>query len=106
MLVNCVAYRDGKKVADIAKEDIHKYVGKPGTFVWVALKDPEPRELLEMQREFGLHELAVEDASYGHQRPKLEEYGDSLFAVVHTVEYPGHELNVGEVAIFAGKNYV
>ena len=106
MLVNCAAYRDGRKVADIPKEDIHKYLGEPGTFVWVALKDPDPAELDEMQREFGLHELAVEDARYGHGRPKLEEYGDSLFAVVQTVEYVDDELMVGEVSIFAGKNYV
>ena len=106
MLVNCAAYRDGKKVADIGKEEIHKYLDEPGTFVWVALRDPAPEELDEMARAFDLHELAVEDARYGHQRPKLEEYGESLFAVVHTVEYEGEELNVGELAIFVGKNYV
>ncbi|MGH8635052.1 MAG: magnesium/cobalt transporter CorA, partial [Burkholderiales bacterium] len=65
-----------------------------------------PEELTEMQSQFGLHELAVEDASHGHQRPKLEEYGDSLYAVVHTVEATGDELNVGEVSIFAGRNYL
>ncbi len=106
MLVNCAAYRDGKKVADIAREDIHKYLREPGTFVWVALKDPTPEELDEMRREFGLHELAVEDARHGHGRPKLEEYGDSLFAVMKTVEYEGDELTVGEISIFVGKNYV
>ena len=106
MLVACVAYREGQKLAEIPKQDIHKYLGEPGTFVWVALKDPEAKELDEMQLQFGLHELAVEDARYGHQRPKLEEYGDSIFAVVHTVEYDGDELNVGEVSIFAGPNYV
>src|SRR5262245_27354428 len=106
MLINCAAYREGKKLADIPREDIHKYLREPGAFVWVALKDPEPSELEEMQREFGLHELSVEDARFGHQRPKLEEYGDSLFAVVHTVEYVEDELNVGEVSIFVGKNYV
>ena len=106
MLINCVAYRDGKRLDDIPKADIHKYLREHGTFVWVALKDPAPDELDEMQREFGLHELAVEDARYGHGRPKLEEYGDSLFAVVHTVEYLDDELNVGEVNIFVARNYV
>ena len=100
-----MAYRDGKRIGDIPKEDIHKYLREPGAFVWVALKDPAPEELDEMQREFGLHELAVEDARYGHGRPKLEEYGDSLFAVVHTVELQGEELKVGEVSIFVGPNY-
>lgn len=106
MLINCAAYQDGKKLGDIRKEEIHDYLKRPGCFVWVALKDATSDELLEMQNEFGLHELAVEDARHGHQRPKLEEYGDSLFAVVHTVESGGEELKVGEVNIFVGHNYV
>jgi magnesium transporter len=106
MLVNCVAYQDGRKLADIRKEDIHVYLDRPGCFVWVALRDATAQELAEMQKQFGLHELAVEDASHGHQRPKLEEYGDALFAVVHTVEEAGGELFCGEVSIFIGKNYV
>lgn len=106
MLINCAAYQDGKKLGDIRKQDIHDYLSRPGCFVWVALKDAAHEELAEMQKEFGLHELAVEDASHGHQRPKLEEYGDSLFAVVHTVETAGEALNVGELHIFVGKNYV
>jgi magnesium transporter len=106
MLINCAAYQDGRKLGDIRKEEIHDYLSRPGSFVWVALKDATADELAEMQREFGLHELAVEDARHGHQRPKLEEYGDSLYAVVHTVEKVGEELNVGELSIFVGSNYV
>jgi magnesium transporter len=106
MLINCVAYQEGKKLSDIPVEDISEYLKQPDCFVWVALRDPEPAELATMQHEFDLHELAVEDASRGHQRPKLEEYGDSVFAVVHTVNVNGDELCSGEVAIFAGTNYV
>jgi magnesium transporter len=106
MLVNCVAYQDGAKLADIPKEDISEYVKRPDCFVWVALKDPTPEELAEMQDEFGLHELAVEDARHGHQRPKIEEYGKSLFAVLQTLEFRGDELNVGEVDVFVGPNYI
>lgn len=86
MLVNCVAYQDGRKLADIAPDEIGQYVSRPECFVWVALKDPEPAELASMQREFGLHQLAVEDALHGHQRPKIEEYGASLFVALHTLE--------------------
>jgi magnesium transporter len=82
MLVNCVAYQEGNKLCDISKEDISEYVKRPDCFVWVALKDPTPAELEEMREEFGLHELAVEDALHGRQRPKIEEYGNSLFAVI------------------------
>jgi magnesium transporter len=106
MLINCVAYQDGKKLADMSIEAISDYVERPDCFVWVALRDASPDELSEMQREFGLHELAVEDARRGHQRPKIEEYGDSLFAVVHTVDLIDAQLVQGEVAIFAGANYV
>ncbi len=106
MLVNCVAYEEGKKLADITQREIHEYLKRPGCFVWVALKDAEGPELETMQQEFGLHELAVEDARHGHQRPKIEEYGDELFAVLHTVELSGDELNVGEVDVFVGPNYV
>ena len=106
MLINCAAYQNGKKLGDIRQDEIHNYLSRPGCFVWVALKDSTPEELSEMQIQFGLHELAVEDARQGHQRPKLEEYGDSLFAVVHTVEMAGDELKVGELSIFAGRNYL
>jgi len=107
MLVNCVAYQDGRKLADIDKREISDYLKRPGCFVWVALAEATPEELLEMQEEFDLHELAVEDARHGHQRPKIEEYGDSLFVVMHTVEFtPTDEIKVGEVAIFVGRNYV
>src|SRR5881409_3501709 len=106
MLVNCVAYQEGRKLADIPKEEISEYVKRPDCFVWVAIKDPEPAEIDEMRDEFGLHELAVEDAHHGHQRPKIEEYGDSLFAVLHTIELSGEELNLGEVNIFVGPNYI
>ena len=106
MLVNCVAYQDGRKLADIPKEEIGNYVKRPGCFVWVALFEPSPDDLQQMREQFGLHELAVEDASHGHQRPKLEEYGDSLFAVLQSVELKGDEMQVGELEIFVGPNYV
>lgn len=106
MLINCVAYQDGKKLDNIPVEEISDYLQLKNCFVWVALKDAEPGELEQMQEEFSLHELAVEDAHVGHQRPKIEEYGDSLFAVMHTVELIDNQLNVGEVDVFVGENYV
>ena len=106
MLINCVAYQEGKKLSDIPVEDISEYLKQPDTFVWVAQRDPAPADIMLMQEEFGLHELAVEDALRGHQRPKIEEYGDSLFVVVQIVELAGDELNIGQLAVFAGENYV
>ena len=106
MLINCVAYEEGRKLADIDKRDIRNYLQRPGCFVWVALRDATDEELAEMQDEFDLHPLAVEDARHGHQRPKIEEYGDLLFVVMNTVEVVGDELKLGEVDIFVGRNYV
>jgi magnesium transporter len=106
MLVNCVAYQEGRKLADIDKREISNYLARPDCFVWVALKDATDAELEEMREEFGLHELAVEDARHGHQRPKIEEYGDSLFVVLNTLEVTGDEFRIGEIDIFVGRNYV
>jgi magnesium transporter len=106
MLIGCVAYQDGKKLGDISVAQIQEYLHRPRCFVWVALNDPSSAELAEMQTAFELHPLAVEDALVGHQRPKIEEYGDSLFAVLHLVEPAEGEYRVGELAIFAGPNYV
>jgi len=107
MLINCVAYENGARLADIPIAEISEYLRRPGCFVWVALKDATDAELTTMQAEFGLHELAIEDARHGHQRPKVEEYGDTLFAVVHTVEMTAaDELLTGEVDIFVGANFV
>jgi magnesium transporter len=106
MIINCVAYQNGRKLADIRVSEISSYIARPDCFVWVGLKDPEPAELKTMQHEFGLHELAVEDAHHGHQRPKIDEYDGSLFVVLHLIELKNDELNVGEMAIFAGPKYV
>lgn len=106
MLINCTVYQEGAKLRDISVAEISDYVSHPDCFVWVALRDAEPAELEEMQIEFGLHELAVEDARHGHQRPKIEEYGESLFTVMKPLEIVDGALTVGEVAVFAGKNYV
>ena len=107
MLIACAAYEDGNKLADCPIDAISEFVSKPGCFVWVALKDAGEDELAKMQEEFGLHDLAVEDARQGHQRPKIEEYGDTLFAVLHTVELSAtDQLVVGEVDVFVGPNFV
>jgi magnesium transporter len=107
MLINCAVYRQGRKLADIPVEQISDHLSQPGSFVWVALRDASHDELALMQEEFDLHDLAIEDALHGHQRPKIEEYGHTVFTVLHLVEYtPTDELRLGEVHIFAGPNFV
>ncbi len=106
MLINCVAYREGKKLNDISIEEISDYLIIPGCFVWVALQNAELAELEKMHEEFDLHALAIEDAWHSHQRPKIEEYGDSVFAVMQLLEMDGDQLVIGEVDVFVGINYV
>lgn len=106
MLINCVAYQEGKKLKDIAAEEISDYLIIPDCFVWVALQDATLMELEKMREEFDLHALAVEDSWHSHQRPKIDEYGDSLFGVMHLVKMTEDELKVGEVDVFVGLNYV
>ena len=73
----------------------------------MALLEPDARALDLMQAEFNLHPLAIEDARHGHQRPKIEEYGEVLCVVLHMIEQPSDgQLLVGEVAVFVGRNYI
>ncbi len=106
MLINCVAYQEGKKLKDVSVDEISDYLEIPDCFVWVALQDAELAELETMREEFDLHPLAVEDAWHSHQRPKIDEYGDSLFGVMHLVKMTDDELTIGEVDVFVGLNYV
>ena len=106
MLISCVVYKGGHKVADIGIEEVQQYVSRPDHLVWVALRERDADTLDKLRQQLGLHPLAVEDARNGHQRPKVEDYGDSLFAVMQIIEPDGAELRVGEMAVFAGRNYV
>jgi magnesium transporter len=108
MIVNCAAYADGRRVADIDLEAVSDYVAKEGHFVWVGLHEPSEDVLKKLQDELGLHELAIEDAHCAHQRPKLEEYGSCLFVVLRTATCDASENTVafGETHIFVGERYV
>ena len=106
MIINCVAYQDGRKLADLSINEIPQYMSRKDSFVWVALKDPDSQELADIQAVFDLHPLAVEDAHHGHQRPKIDEYGESLFVVLHMIDYADGELVRGEVDVFVGPKYV
>jgi magnesium transporter len=105
MLVNCVAYNEGKPRA-ITLDEISDALQDPNGFVWVGLHEPDEPLLEKLQQEFGLHELAVEDAHKAHQRTKIEVYGDSLFIVVHTGQTVEHKIVFGETHMFLGRNYL
>ncbi len=103
MVVNCVAYKDGKRLGETTVDEISDVLEQDGTFVWVGLLEPDAEILLKMQAEFGLHELAVEDARTAHQRPKLEEYGESLFLVLQTAQWSDDGMHLGETHLFVGQ---
>lgn len=106
MLINCVAYQDGVKLTNLPIDEISDYLQRPECLVWVELRDADDAELEKMQEEFGLHDLVVEDARHGYQRPKIEEYDESLFVALHTLGVTDSNLDVGEVHIFVGRNFV
>ena len=107
MVVNCVAYDDqGRRLPDITLDQISDVLQRPDAFVWVGLHEPDEPLLDKLQEEFGLHDLAVEDAHHAHQRPKIEVYGDSLFIVVHTAQEVNGRLQFGETHIFLGPRYL
>ncbi|MCX5047384.1 MULTISPECIES: magnesium/cobalt transporter CorA [unclassified Streptomyces] len=115
-VVNCVTYRDGVRVpggSDLV--DAVERVRKKGDgFVWLGLHEPTDQEFAGIAELFDLHPLAVEDAVEAHQRPKLERYGETLFAVFKTVCYVEHEeltatsevVNTGEIMLFVGEDFV
>ncbi len=106
-IVNCAAYSEGKRIADVTLSDVHNVLKKKDQFVWIGLHEPSENILLEVQKEFGLHELAVEDAHTAHQRPKLEQYGNSIFVVLRTAQMnSGHHVELGETHFFVGTNFI
>jgi len=107
MLVNCVLYgKDGRKLRDIGVDEIGTALAQNEGFVWVGLHEPDEPLLDRLQHQFGLHELAIEDAHRAHQRTKIETYGDSLFIAVHTAQTVEHRVAFGETHLFVGHNYL
>jgi magnesium transporter len=107
-IVDLAVYRDGKRDGDVSLEHAFEARKAPGTLVWIGLHEPTADEFDSVAREFGLHELAVKDAMSGHQRPKLEVYGDDqLFVVLKSARYFEPDvLEFGEILIFVGDQYV
>jgi magnesium transporter len=105
-LVNCAAYADGRKLGPVEIDDISEILRFPGQFVWIGLHEPSEAVLRKIQGEFGLHDLAVEDALRAHQRPKVEEYGDSMFVVMRTAQLSGDTIEFGETHLFVGPRYL
>jgi magnesium transporter len=109
MIVDCAAYADGKRrEGDLSLQRAGAAAREPGTFVWVGVFEPSEVEFKAVAAEFGLHELAIEDAVRAHQRPKLEDYGETIHMVVKPARYvdPKEVIEVGELSIFIASGFV
>ncbi|MFG2223594.1 magnesium and cobalt transport protein CorA [Streptomyces sp. NPDC048644] len=115
-VVNCVVYEDGVRQRGDHPADVAiRRVRESGSgFVWIGLHEPSESEFAGIVELFGLHPLAVEDAVYARQRPKLEQYDGSLFTVFKTVRYVEHDqltdtsevVDTGEIMVFTGADFV
>lgn len=106
-VVNCAAYAGGVR-AEVSIDAIDAVLQQRDRFVWLGLYEPDEALLRRVQRQFHLHDLAIEDAYNAHQRPKLEQYEHSLFIVLRTAQMSGSpsRLEFGETHVFLGPNYV
>src|SRR6187399_1035531 len=96
MIVDCAEYCHGKRVAKVEVAHIKEVLKEPNKFVWIGMQEPDEAMLKTIQLEFGLHDLAIEDALRAHQRPKIETYGDTLFVVLRTVQMKERHVELGE----------
>jgi magnesium transporter len=109
VIVNCAAYEQGARCAKgLGVAEVREAARKDGVFAWVGVFQPTREELESIAAEFGLHELAVEDALKAHQRPKAELYDDTLFVVVKTAHYvdSNEVIEVGELMLFVNPSFI
>ena len=107
-IVDNAIYRDGARLSlPVTLDQTFEELRDHGGFAWIGLYRPTEEELRAVANEFTLHPLAVEDALVGHQRPKLERYGDVLFVVLRSARYldAPEEVEFGEVHLFIGPNF-
>jgi magnesium transporter len=105
-VVACGVYLEGKRIADIPIDEAGKWVHQPGHVVWIGLYEPDLELLHRLRHQFGLHPLAIEDAEQAHQRPKIEQYGESLFIVARTAQIVDDRIAYGETHLFVGQGFV
>ncbi|GLS29279.1 magnesium transporter [Mesorhizobium albiziae] len=105
-IVASSVYAAGHRVADIPVDEAGEWAAKEGHFVWIGLLEPDRDLLLRVQRQFHLHDLAIEDAEHPHQRPKVEQYGDALFIVARTAQLFEGRVTFGETHLFVGSGYI
>ncbi|WP_210506183.1 magnesium and cobalt transport protein CorA [Naasia sp. SYSU D00057] len=107
-IVDNAVYVNGVRTANPPSlEETFETVRARKGMAWIGMYRPSPAELQAVANEFGLHPLAVEDALKGHQRAKLERYGDVLFIVLRPARYldAAERVEFGEVHVFVGPDF-
>lgn len=104
-VVGSYLYRNGVRAEEIALTD-EVFETSDGDFAWIGLTDPSVEEMASLQKMFGLHSLAVEDAINGKQVPKVDIYGEQLFVVAKTAHLEGDKIAYGETCIFVGRHHL
>ncbi len=107
-IINSIAYDNtGKQIERVELDNSRDFLAtNPQAFLWIGLHEPDAPTLNLLQEQFGLHELAIEDALCAHQRPKIEAYGTQRFVVVHTAEREGSRIVFGETHLFIGERFI
>ncbi|HWH27279.1 MAG TPA: magnesium and cobalt transport protein CorA [Pseudolysinimonas sp.] len=109
-VVNNVVYVGGRKLESppTLEGTFDVLARHENALAWIGLYRPDKPTLDTLAAEFGLHELAIEDAVTAHQRPKLERYGDILFMVLRAAHYDdeAERVEFGELHVFCGANFV
>jgi magnesium transporter len=106
---DCGHYVDGRRrPGRVPLERAGRLARSTSGFVWIGLQQPDEQQINAVAAQFDLPPLAVEDAVKAHQRPKLDGYGDVVFAVLKPVRYVDHDevVDVTEIAVFIGPTFV
>ncbi len=103
-------YRDGRLLSEVDATTATPKLERKEDFIWIGLHEPDDALLQTISRNFGLHELAVEDALDPRHLPKMESYGAHLFIVARTLRLNDDErhsrIAYGNSAIFLGRNFI
>ncbi|MFB0873053.1 MULTISPECIES: magnesium and cobalt transport protein CorA [unclassified Sphingobium] len=99
-------YRNGQRVRSVAIDERIDCPQDKSEFIWIGVADPSVEEMQTLQRTYGLHPLAVEDALNANQLPKVDIYGDQLFVVARTAHVEAGAICYGETALFIGHSHI
>ncbi|HEX2979197.1 MAG TPA: magnesium/cobalt transporter CorA, partial [Anaerolineaceae bacterium] len=110
MIRSMYSPKNGLRDHDLSADQIHEALQNPEGLLWISLDNPDEKELISVLRDvFHFHPLAIEDCIGGdYQSPKVDDYGDYLFIIMHALKIVGNveKLDTVEVNCFLGANYV